>query len=74
MRIIHWILGDRVGVIWKPQVFLPQKFSLLESRLRLPVTDGVQGSAVAITVLNCVELMTLILAEFDGLVEKVEYL
>jgi hypothetical protein len=40
----------------------------------LPVADEENGSAVAVTVLNTVELVALIVAEFDGLVEAIDYL
>ena len=77
---IEWLLllistGDRIGIIWKPHTFLPKRFSVLETRLRLVMKEDTKANNDATnastTVLNSVELIAMMLAEFDGMLDNV---
>lgn len=74
------LTGDRIGVVWKPHTFMPKRFTVLESRLRL-VVDGDEGKSTAssqnssgATILNSVELVALMAAECNSLIDAVEFL
>lgn len=69
--------ADRIGIVWKPQAFMPKRFSVLETRLRLVASSdntASENGKSSVTFLNSVELVALIASELDGLVEKIEYL
>ncbi len=70
------IAADRIGIIWKPQAFMPKRFSVLETRLRLVASSEMESEngKSSTTFVNSVELIALIASELEGLLEKVEYL
>jgi hypothetical protein len=72
IKKINIITGDQIGIIWKPQAFLPKKFTVLDSRLRLVVDDNSTSSTVT-TVVNTTELIAMIAAESNGLIESIIY-
>jgi hypothetical protein len=61
--------------VWRPHSFLPRKFSVLESKFRLALSSQKNGIVLpgAITILNAVEVIAMMVADADGIVERVDY-
>lgn len=65
------VTGRELGLVWRPKLFLPQKFSILNSKNRVAVGEGGDSDDQAHIVLpNIAEIISKIIAASDGLLTK----
>ena len=67
------IEGSTVGVVWRPSIFLPKKFSVLESRHHIANTTGEEDEDNTTVVFNVAEVLVEMIAEANGLIENIDY-
>ena len=67
------IEGSTVGVIWRPSIFLPKKFSVLESRHHTANTREGEDEGNTMVIFNVAEVLVEMIAEAKGLIENIDY-
>lgn len=65
--------GDRIGLVWRPTLFLPAKFSVKDCSGRLPIVGlsdkaNSGGSTSALTIVNVAGLIAEMVSLSDGLI------
>lgn len=85
--VFFWnaIKGKEVCVVWRPSLFVPKKFSVLQSKFVMPIDDGTEGAAAtkrqktedtavataAVTVPNILEIVSHIQDSAEGLLSAI---
>ena len=79
------ITGKEVCAVWRPSLFVPKKFSVLQSKYVMPIDDGTEGAAAskrqktddtvaaaaAVTVPNILEIVSHMQDSAEGLLSAI---
>jgi U3 small nucleolar RNA-associated protein 22 len=69
---VNYLRGDQIGIRWKPNAFLPVKFSMLQCRHHYISTTP--GNSGGLMVLNAAAVVAEMVNRSSGLVEDVTFL
>ena len=87
--VFFWnaITGKEVCAVWRPTLFFPKKFSVLQSKFVMPIDDGGENrvaakkqktdensvAAAAVTVPNILEIVSHIQDSAEGLLAEITF-